>query len=114
MKTTSVSAVNKIASVKKTFVEQASFVFDPVLREAKKFVQEKPIAATSGGLTFFGFLASFFIKDGIKYFPIVGIPVIGAFIHEIFVNNRQIPLAKDNEITRPRFLFQEKSSLITQ
>lgn len=115
MKTTSVSGVNTIINPKKTFVQQASFVFDPVLKEARKFVQEKPIVATGGGLTFFGFLASFFIRDGIKYFPIVGIPIIGAFIHEIFVNSKQTLFNNENDITvaESNFLLREKRELAT-
>lgn len=118
MRTTSISAVNTKVNPRKTLVEQASFVFDPVLREARKFVQEKPVVATGGGLTFFGFLASFFIKDGIKYFPLVGIPVIGAFIHEIFVNSKQALFNQDNVdetigLNKPRFLLQEKRELAT-
>lgn len=69
---------------KRSFINKARFIFDPVISEAGKFIKEKPIVATGGGLTFLGFLTSLFIKDGIKYFPIIGIPVIGAFIHEIF------------------------------
>lgn len=115
MRTTSVNAVNTTIKPKRTLVQQASFVFDPVLQEARKFVQEKPIVATGGGLTFFGFLASFFIKDGIKYFPIVGIPVIGAFIHEIFVNNKQIFSNQDkaDKPIIPAFLLEEKRELVT-